>query len=352
VTVPRKLPLHRWHEERGASLEPLWGRRVPAVYRAEPAELAALEGGAGLLDRSPFDRLEILGEDRARFLNGLVTCSLSELEPGTGSWGFLTLRKGQVLADVVIWALEDRFYLDLPPGRAKAVSEHLLQYKVADRVEVLPLGELIPLAVIGPGARQSLGDAADPLETPWSHRKVAIDGTEIHLCRHELCGEAAFLCLASASIANLFADQLVDERGIEPVGYRAWGQLRVLRGVPLWGVDYGEENLPQETGLEERGVAYDKGCYLGQEVVARLHYRGQAPRTVRALRFETGPPEPGASVLYEEREAGAISSSAPTASGGSIALAMLQRRAAEPGTAVEVEGHGAAAVVTLDDLMA
>lgn len=340
MTQLQSLPLGSWHSDRGARMGDWRGFLAPLDYGDPQGECDLLATSVGLLDRSPFSRLEMLGEDRVRFLNGLVTFDLTKLEPGGGGYGFFTDRKGRVLADVAVWLLEDRLFLDLPVDRAKAVRSHLEGFVVADRVEVLPLDELIPLALLGPGVAVALGEAGEGLDLPWSHRKVLIGGSEVHLCRHERCGVEARVAFVSASIADLFAEQLVAEHGVSPVGFTAWERTRIEVGTPLWGVDFDGSSLPQETGLEEIGIAYDKGCYLGQEVVARLHYRGQVSRQLRRLRFPGGEAiEPGSALVFEDRESGTVTSAATDPETGvTTAIAMLARRAFEPGSEVEASG--------------
>jgi folate-binding protein YgfZ len=124
--------------------------------------------------------------------------------------------------------------------------------------------------------------------------------------------------------------------------------LRIDAGIPWFGRDFGPDNFPQETGLEEQAVSYTKGCYLGQEVVARLHYRGQVSRQLRRLRLESVPEAhavPGTELLFEGRPAGVLTSVAgPPWLGELVGLSILQRRAFEPGTRLEVVGGGEAVV--------
>jgi folate-binding protein YgfZ len=136
------------------------------------------------------------------------------------------------------------------------------------------------------------------------------------------------------------------------VGIAALEARRVELGVPRFGRDFGPEHFPQETGLGEQAVSYTKGCYLGQEVIARIHYRGQANRLLRGLRLPPGTTvdavADGAELRYEGRPVGTLSSAVRSpALGAPVALAIVHRRGAEPGTRVEVEGGGAAEVVAL-----
>ena len=159
-------------------------------------------------------------------------------------------------------------------------------------------------------------------------------------------GTEAFTLWVSASIASHLAERLLEIPGVVPAGFEALEVLRTEAGLARFGRDFGPENFPQETGAEEAAVSYTKGCYLGQEVVARIHYRGGVQKTLRGLDFGTGPaPEPGAPLLHEGRESGtATTVVGSVALGRPIGLAILHRRAAEPGTRLELPGGGAAEV--------
>ncbi len=330
-------------------------RGVEAVtdHGDEAAEREALRSACGLVERSWTSGLEILGQDRCRFLSGFITCDVQPLEPGEGAYGLITDVKGRVLADPVVLVLDDRLWLELPPGRAKAISEHLNKYAIADRVEIRPLDDVIPLSLIGPRSGEVLG-ADQPPEVAWCHRVAEIMGTEVRLVREQplpIAGREIPGCtiwVPAEDAPALFGRLLKSgASGLVPVGYRAYDALRVAAGRPLYGIDFDAGNFPQETGLEEQTVSYTKGCYLGQEVVARIHYRGGVNRHLRGLLLgdDTGEPV-GRAVLVGGSEAGTVTSAATLAGGVRIGLAILHRRA-EPGADVELAGGGTARVVDL-----
>ncbi len=141
-------------------------------------------------------------------------------------------------------------------------------------------------------------------------------------------------------------EHLLEIPGVVPVGFEALEVLRTEAGIARFGRDFGPENFPQETGAEEESVSYTKGCYLGQEVVARIHYRGGVQKTLRGLDFGAGPaPAPGTALLFEGRESGAATTVLDSvALGRPIGLGILHRRAAEPGAKLELAGGGEAVV--------
>ncbi|HEY4561902.1 MAG TPA: folate-binding protein, partial [Thermoanaerobaculia bacterium] len=132
------------------------------IISATPEEYRALREGCGLADRSSMGRLEILGADRLRFLNAYVTCDVKALAPGDGAYGFLTNPQGRILSDLVAMAHADRLWLLLPPGQEEAVEKHLRKYILADRVEIRPLEDMLPVSLIGPSAAAALGGAELP----------------------------------------------------------------------------------------------------------------------------------------------------------------------------------------------
>ena len=331
ATSAKPLPLTGLHRRLGAEIAEPDGFPVPLRYGPVEDELRALRETAGIADLSWRGRLELLGKDRLRFLNNYVTCDVKSLAPGAGAYGFFTNPQGRILSDAVLLALEDRLWVEVGPGQEEPLAAHLKKYILADRVEVRTLDDMLPIAVLGPRAEQILGADLSSLGNAWSHARIAVHGTEVELQRRGLLGAPAWTLWVSASVAAPLVERLMAE-GARPVGFAALEALRAEAGIPRFGRDYGPDNFPQETGIEE-AVSYTKGCYLGQEVVARIHYRGGVQNVLRKLAFEGSAPAQGAALLHDGREAGRATTVA-----GSTGLAILHRRAAEPGTRVEVEG--------------
>ncbi len=345
TAVDKRLVLDGWHRDRGARFSSLGGVAVPESYGDWRAELESMGSAVALVDASYESRLELVGEDRLRFLNGLCTRNTSALSAGESVSGYITDSRGHILADLTVLALADRAFLVLPPARGEAIAEHLGRYVVTDRVEIRSLDDLVPLTLAGPGVRFELESrgAEVPAEA-GGHLRSSLFGSQVHLEHHSRLGVPGFTVWASASIARPFADQLVDELGARPAGMTAIAALRIAAGLPRFGVDYDASNLPQEVAVEH-AVDFKKGCYLGQEVIARLHYRGQVARQIRRLVIESGVAEPAAILSFEGRECGVLTSVQPSpVPGPRFALAMIQRRASEAGTEIEIAGGGRARV--------
>jgi aminomethyltransferase len=322
-----------------------------ALHFGDPeADYRALASGCGWVVRTWSSRLLLTGADRIRFLNGMTTCDVAALAPGDGAYGFFTSAKGRILADAVVRAGDDSLELELPEEAASGIEQHLRRYVVADRVEIERPGDRVLVELAGPGAAALL-ERESGREPPsgWGAARVELFGVPLMLAAGGRFGVDAYTAwIDPDDLERLLAAVRGHTARPVPIGLAAWETVRVENGALLFGRDFGPDNLPQETGLEE-AVSYTKGCYIGQEVVARLHYRGQPQRGPRGLAIagETMP-ERGAEIRFEGRAAGRLTSVVRSpARGGPFGLALLHRRAAEAGSVVEIEGAGEATVIAL-----
>jgi folate-binding protein YgfZ len=296
----------------------------------------ALREGAGIAELSWRGGLELLGPDRLRFLHNYLTCDVKGLAPGMGAYGFFTSPQGRILSDAVLLAQEDRLWVEVDKDQEEPVAAHLRKYLLADRVEIRKLDDMRPILVLGPRAEAVLGADLSSLDASWRHARITVHGTQVELQRRGLSGVPAFTLWVSASIAAPLIEQLIAE-GARPVGFEALEILRAEEGIPRFGQDFGPDNFPQETGIEE-AVNYTKGCYLGQEVVARIHYRGGVQNVLRKLVFEGAEPAEGVVLLHDGRPAGRATTVVRSlALDQIVGLGILHRRV-EPETRVEVEG--------------
>lgn len=309
---------------------------TPRTEIAAPSveAMAALRKGAAWAPRAG-DRLDLVGPDRVRFLHNLITCEVRELAAGSVARGFVTHVKGGVLADADVVALADRFRLVLPAGRAPAIHAHFERYRIAERVEIVERPDLVALTLRGARAPELLAALAVPQLEPNDRRDAAIAGVRFGVRREARGREPRFELEVAAADGERFAVAL--GRAGEPmrltaVPPAALELARIEDGELAWGVDYGEENFPQETG-EAAAVSYSKGCYLGQEVVARIHYRGAVQRVPCRLLAEPGAaPAAGSELLFEGRGVGRLTSVAAEPRGERrIGLALVHRRATDAG---------------------
>lgn len=324
---------------------------VPLDYGSFEDEYRELSERVAWLDRGWRGRLELTGADRHRLLAGLTSCDVQGLETHHGVYGFFTGPQGKILADVWVLALEDRLWLELPAGTTTAIAEQINKYIIVDQVEVRPLTDWLPISLVGPGAREVLAPwttLPSENESALSHLPVEILGTPVHCVCHRLAGLSAVTLWIPASSALAFMDELLAQTGLPAAGWRALEAHRIAAGIPAFGHDFTSEHFPQESGREAEGVSYTKGCYLGQEIVARIHYRGGVNRAMCRLRFEGGVPDSGAILSSDGHEVGSVGSAVVLPGTGEVlGLGVIRRQGASPGTQLEVTGGGSAEVVVV-----
>lgn len=309
----------------------------------------AVRAGAGLLDRSEQrGRLALTGPDAEEFLNGQVTNEIAGLRSGEGRYAAFLTHKGKMLGDLRVLAVGEpagaeprELLLDTERPALQALFDMIRRFKVGYRIELhkrtLEMGEL---SLIGPQAAMVAG--AERLgAAEHANAAVELEGVAALAVRTDL---GVDLFCESADTGRL-AQALVS-RGAVPVSEQAAEALRVESGRPRFAQDLDESVIPQEAGLNERAVSFTKGCYVGQETVARLFYKGKPNRHLRGLRL-SAPAEHGQEILLGERVVGAVGTAALSPGLGAVALALL-RREAEPGTEVAVgPGRLPATVVEL-----
>ena len=284
---------------------------------------------AGLVDRSDRAKFLVRGGEAADFLQGQVSNDVEALEPGSGCYATVLSHKGKLRTDLRILRGEDWFWLDTEPV-GHEVLEHMLRTKSLGRdVQFEDVTETRSLvSLVGPAARERL-DVAPP---GGEHSFVAGEhGIYVAtLLGMDVLGESG---------ARLGAEAL----GVEPVSEEAAECVRIESGRPRLGLDMDADTMPQEAGINERAVNFEKGCYVGQETVARLHYRGKPNRHLRGLRLSE-PAERRADVLLGDKVVGRIGSTCVSPRLGPIALALVRREAA-PGDSLTVGDDGVRAQV-------
>ena len=340
--MSERLPLHATHEQTGATFAEVEGWLVPARYGDPAAEHEAVRERAGLIDRSERGKIEVTGKDRATFLHGLVSNDVKGLAPGQGNQSALLDVHGKVTALLVVHCLADRLVLETDGRQGEPLRSGIDRYLFSERAELEDVTAAWGiLTVAGPNARkiveQTLGTALPDL-SPWHHVVVAWEAGELRVVRAEAAGEEGYdVWTQPAGLARLW--ERLREAGAEPIGREAWDVLRLEAGEVRYGVDVDSSTLLLEAPLDH-AYSLNKGCYLGQEVVARVTYRGHVNRKMVGFRFaDARVPPPGASVVVAGRRAGRITRAAVSpALGVTLALGFLRREHWEPGTRVEVQG--------------
>lgn len=295
---------------------------------------------AGIVARPERRLLRCSGPDAVEYVHDQVTNDVVGLVPGAGCYAALLDRKGHMQTDLrVLRIAEDELILECEAEGRESLGIHLGTYRVGRDVEFAKLDEeLAVLSVIGPATAQVLGGA--PLGPEYSHRELALGGATVRAVATD--AGADLICPRTAVDATRAA---LTDAGAEPVEPEAAEVVRVESGRPRFGREMTTATIPQEAGINERAVSFTKGCYIGQETVARLHYKGKPNRHLRGLRLEA-PVASGAVVRLGERQLGSVGTAVLSPALGPIALAIL-RREAEPGDNVLVDGETRAEVVAL-----
>ena len=294
------------------------------------AQYRLIREGAGLLDRSDRARIDVTGSEAGDFLQGQLTNDVEALEPGTGCYAALLDRKGHVRADMRVLRTDDGFLIDTEPEAGPTVLSHLSMYKIGRDADVREVDEPDPLlSLIGPQAEHMVGS---PLGPEHSHRELTIAGAKVRAVSTDLGADLIVPADAAGSVREALLAAGAEE--IEP---EAAEIARVEAGRPRFGREIEvDRTMPQEAGINERAVSFTKGCYIGQETVARLHYKGKPNRHLRRLR-SSELLAVGATVSLEGKELGRVGTAVLSPAEGPLALAIL-RREAEPGTTVEIDG--------------
>jgi tRNA-modifying protein YgfZ len=301
-------------------------------------EYRAATEACGLVDRSERGKLALTGADAKAFLQGQVSNDVEALAPGTGCYAAFLTPKGKMLGDIRILDAGDEILLDTERVSLQELFNMVRRFSVGYALELHKRTlERGLLSLLGPEA-ETLAETGELGAAEDSHAVVSIDGIAARAIRTDLGID--LLCDAGDTEALTAA---LTARGAQPVSEAVADCVRVEHGRPRYGVDLDDSVIPQEADLNDRAVSFTKGCYVGQETVARLFYRGKPNRQLRGLRL-SAPAESGAEITFGDRVVGRLGSIAESPALGSIALALV-RREAPPGSDVVVGADQIDAVV-------
>ncbi|HZE05162.1 MAG TPA: folate-binding protein, partial [Solirubrobacteraceae bacterium] len=289
------------------------------------SEYRAATEGCGLVDRSERGKLALTGTETKPFLQGQVSNDVEALRPGQGCYAAFLTPKGKMLGDVRILDTGGELLLDTERVALQELFNMIRRFSLGYDVQLHKRTlERGLLSLMGPRSAAIAG-VEDLDSGEDAHVATEIDGIAVRAVRTDLGID--LLCDAANTAALTAA---LRQRGAQPVSEPVAECLRVERGRPRYGVDLDDTVIPQEADLNERAVSFSKGCYVGQETVARLHYRGKPNRHLRGIRLAALAPT-GAEIRLQDRVVGRLGSVASSPTHGSIALALV-RREAPPGS--------------------
>jgi folate-binding protein YgfZ len=291
-----------------------------------------LHESAGLVDRSYRGKLRLTGAEAAEYLQGQVTNDVEGLSPGEGVYAALLSHKGKMVADMRVLRGPDFLWLDTEPASLPVMLRNAQMFGIGRDVHAEDVSDgYAILSLIGPDAREALDVAPATEEHAWVQGEhgmyVATDaGVDV-------------ICPAAD------AEGVRAALGVEAVSEEAAEVIRVESGRPRYGLDMDLDTIPEEAGLNDRAVSFTKGCYVGQETVARLHYKGKPNRHLRGLRL-SAPADAGGEIRLGDKVVGHLGSAVESPAHGPIALALV-RREANPGDSVAIGTDGVTATVVV-----
>jgi folate-binding protein YgfZ len=357
-------PLLELHERADAEFQDYAGTQIVATFGQPQAEYAALRKGAALMDLPQRGVLEVTGKDRLSFLNNLLTnqtfdkSTKTGMPAGSGVYGYLlSAKSGRIIADMNVLELGDCTLLETDARLITAVREALEKYRFAEQVKFSDGGGLHEIAVHGPKAAEILSECSEkpiPELGLLASATITIGGQTVVVWRDDPAGSPGYHLLVPAprvleiwttlfSLTAPAGDSV--RRKLWPTGWAAFNAARIEAGRPLFGIDFDDTILPAESGQMPRAVSLTKGCYPGQEIVARMHARQVIARQVVGIKFaDDALPIAGAPISDDQGTIiGGITSStiSPMLSNSAIAIALLKRPFFSPGTVITVPAEGA-----------
>ena len=346
--MAKQSTLSTFHKSNGAEFVERDGWLLPAHFGNSAAEYAAVRSAIGLMDLSDRGLLQVTGPDRLSFLQGMLSNDLRTLKPFTGQYATLLTQQGKVIADVRVLCAMNSFYLDFFESLKEKILAHLNRYLVADEVEIADRStEYATLSIQGSQSEALLRKLVGQAELPahsLQHAMVNVDATATCAVYASHTGETGFDLIAPiANLSNIA--QRVTGTGKQFsaawVGEEAQNILRIEAGIPRYGVDFTEDNLLLEVGLDH-AVSFTKGCYLGQEVVERIRSRGHVNKKLVGLTLEgQEPASPRDVIVFADKPVGTITSSVHSpALGKPIAVGYVNKDCWNPDTRLTVNHNG------------
>ena len=344
------IPLLDLHQAANAESIEEAGWRIPASFGDAAAEHLACRASAVVIDLSHRGNLCFSGPDTEEFLHRMLSNRVKELKPGEGAYNTFLTRQGKFISDLYTYRFETFVVASVAPGMAGILAEEIDRFIIMDQVEVADETEnSFCIGLFGPSSREIIAKAGVG-EPPTSEHGHTSSGNMM-IARELWTGEDGYLLMGRREEAERVWRALLDA-GAKPAGVAAFESLTLEAGVPLFGKDMTPAVNPMQAGLEEKAIDFDKGCYIGQEVIAKIKYLGQVNRGLVGLKISADvAPEAGATVYAGDKDIGSITRSAycPTVD-GILAFSYLPRSQMEPGAEVQVDCNGADAKATVQSL--
>jgi aminomethyltransferase len=348
--MPLETPLLGLHRSSGATIGEYFGTLLPSRFGEFGAEYAALRDTVALVDTNFRAFFSFTGPDRQRYVNAILTSNVRDLKPGQGTIGLLLNPQGHILAEVETFALEDSILAASHAMIRERAFSTFEKFIIMDDVTLEDItASTGTLDLAGPRAAELVAElgVANFMELPLlAHEEIKLREISCRIVRRELAGDAAATVIADRDqLPALWRDlaERVRSHGGEVAGVEALNSVRLECGIPWFGFDYDDKQIPHEAGLEHSHINYEKGCYTGQEIVERVRSRGHVNRRLTELLFFAAEaPASGAKLLLGGNEIGNVTSSAfSPILGQPVGLGYLRREHSAIGTRMDVSGISA-----------
>lgn len=330
------LKLHSFHAELGAVFTGLEGEEIVRQYSSTEAEYHTLTREAGVIDFSFRGRLCALGKDRAAFIHGQVTNDILGLNEGQGCYAALVNGKGRMESDMFAYRLAEEILLDFEPGLTCKILQRLERYIIAADIQLLDVAPFYGLLTIqGPHSRDILTASkicAIPPEKELSWVSEKLPEGDLYIMRNPRLRSDGYDLFVPVEAMESVSRKL----NARWCGWDAFEIVRIENAIPRYGQDMDETNLAPEAEIQDRAISYAKGCYIGQEIIARIRTYGKVTKALRLLRLSPPegepPPSKGCKLYRDGKEAGYLTSvSLSPKHGGVVALGYVRKEWNQPG---------------------
>ncbi|GMT49580.1 MAG: aminomethyltransferase [bacterium] len=332
-------------------------KSLPKHYGHPIEEYEAVRKSVGMIDLSFRDKLTITGEDQCSFLQRMITNDIVGCKVGEGIYAAILTVKGKMLCDMKFYRHEDYLFLDLEPGLGGKVTDILMTHKFMADIQIENMGDSLSLLSLhGPKAKGLIEKVLNtnvPDLPENAHLTVEREGHEVLVVRINRTGEEGYDIYMPSTHAQSYWDSFIQEgeaHQLKVFGLDALEILRIEAGIPIYGVDMTEATNPFEARLDH-ALDFKKGCYVGQETIARMKWQGHANWFLMGYELEGEKcPAPGDSLFNEDKKVGTISSStySPILK-KTIAMGRLRKEYKEPGTSLTLDMEGSRKTVTVTE---
>ncbi len=338
----KTTPLYDIHRQLGATFaEMREGWNLAAHFTDAVSEHHAVRARVGIAGLSHRGRLRLTGEDRAKFLHRIISNDVEGLAAGQGNYATLLTHRGKIIADMHVYVREEALYLETAPETTEILFKELDKYIIADDVVLEDVtAEIGAIGIYGPQSPHIVQSVACLQSAPAGiHENCAceVDGRRVMCARTDETGEVGYKLYTAADSLEWLWERLI-ANDVSPVGLDALESLRIEAGTPKYGAELTDAVIPLEAELEH-AIDFEKGCYIGQEIVARMKYRGHPNRLLRGIEIDAAQqPQQNAPVFSGDKKVGWITSAvySPTLE-KQIALGYVRMAVTEAGSRVQLE---------------